>query len=1137
MEKYIQLLFLSLLIFLTIVPDGYGQNIKINEVMSSNSTTIKDIDEEFSDWIELYNGASSSINLEGYYLSDSRNNLTKWRIPSATVEANGFLLIWASKKDFVKNGEIHTNFSISSSGEEIFLSDANGLLIDEIPALEIPRDFSYGRIEDGLEEIVIFSKSTPGFSNTEGNISSLLNPPIIDLESGWYNGTINVVLENPNSNGSIIYTLDGSEPIHENISDPKAYNFNYFFRNENKPNYLTERLNRTFQLENNLVFDEKSSQDNYISNVITTYFNQFGINWKKPTKKINKAHILKARVYYNGEYSPTITKTYFVEGLSSINHLLPVISITGDNYDFLSYEEGIFVPGRRFFENGGTETSYVNKGNYQQSGELFERPINLEFFEDKKSVFNQNLGVRIHGGGARRAPNKGIRVYARRDYDNSNTINYPIFPNNKNKLGEEINGYRRLLLRNGGDLMDYLTDDVIHQVMKEMHIGTQNSRPAVKYFNGEYWGIANIRDRIDNNYLASYYGVDPDQVIMINAPWGQSGSRFVEYGEPRDIDEYRALYNLVTKEDITSDEVYENVSSKVDLLSYIDYVIAFVYFNNVDWYGYKHYRFWKSKNISSNPFEDGKFRLIVWDFDASLRFGAGFDTFVNWIDPEGKGNQFATNDPEKTLFLRSLLKNDSFKNLFVNRFYDLINTSFNPERIHSIAELHFSKIQPELENHFDRWGYYPSSRENINSNGSSLNQLKSYATARPNLQRGFLRSGLKLGSDIKLLLDVSDVEMGEVELNTLKLDENLHRPGNKIFPFEGIYSSSTPITLKATPLSGFKFDYWIINNQTLYQNNLEVLLDQNTNVKAVFSKLLQEDKSTLHYWFFNNEIENDTPLKIVPVTYSLEDKKFNLEFFPAVLPYPFENTLGIMDRVNDPTVINFKSEIIGGLGYDFQDMRGIRIRNPLLVDNRTGYLILDSPLGGYKNPSIAMAASRTNNGPEKILISYRTSFDSDWTIEGLTKYEFKLSNDYKLIFVPFEGVENLENNDEFQIRIDFDGNTTSNSGNVRLNNISIEAEVSSLDIITNINPEKPISKIKVFPTLIENKVNIEFNDDSFTKVKYIQIIDSKGLFVKDIATISERKVEIDMGNTATGLYIINIVYLNSLESFKVLKKY
>ena len=76
-----------------------GQSIYLNELMSSNSTTIYDESGNSSDWIELYNGDNIEIDLTGFGLSDNINDPFKWVFPNVVVNPESFLLIFASGED------------------------------------------------------------------------------------------------------------------------------------------------------------------------------------------------------------------------------------------------------------------------------------------------------------------------------------------------------------------------------------------------------------------------------------------------------------------------------------------------------------------------------------------------------------------------------------------------------------------------------------------------------------------------------------------------------------------------------------------------------------------------------------------------------------------------------------------------------------------------------------------------------------------------------------------------------------------------------------------------------------------------------------------------------------------------------
>jgi len=132
-----------------------SSSVVINELMADNNSTIKDPDfNKFSDWIELYNKSDSPIALDGYGLSDSKKKV-KWHFPAGTtIDAKGYLLVWADDKNSTTS--LHTNFKLSSKGDSAVLYDPNGKMIDFIDFDKQDTDISLSRKSDNT-----FEKTTP----------------------------------------------------------------------------------------------------------------------------------------------------------------------------------------------------------------------------------------------------------------------------------------------------------------------------------------------------------------------------------------------------------------------------------------------------------------------------------------------------------------------------------------------------------------------------------------------------------------------------------------------------------------------------------------------------------------------------------------------------------------------------------------------------------------------------------------------------------------------------------------------------------------------------------------------------------------------------------------------------------------
>ena len=150
---------------------GVVGDLVINEFMASNDETEADQDGEFDDWIELYNNGTSSIALDGYFLSDNFENLMKWEFPEGTsIDADGYLMVWCDE-DGEQEG-LHANFKLSSGGEVIFLVNPEGEVIDEIVFDEQTTDVSTGRFPNGTGD---FQAMTPTFNGENMGTTSLFD--------------------------------------------------------------------------------------------------------------------------------------------------------------------------------------------------------------------------------------------------------------------------------------------------------------------------------------------------------------------------------------------------------------------------------------------------------------------------------------------------------------------------------------------------------------------------------------------------------------------------------------------------------------------------------------------------------------------------------------------------------------------------------------------------------------------------------------------------------------------------------------------------------------------------------------------------------------------------------------------------
>jgi len=164
----------------------------INEIMTSNNNTIADEAGEYDDWIEIYNGGGESIYLGDKYLSDNPSNPNKLQMPDISIASGEYLLFWADKDE--DQGDFHTNFKLSSSGEFVGIFDSddnNNNLIDGNYFGRLDADASLSRLPDGIGYFQL-AMATPRASNAPLSIFSIINDNVIDVFPNPTNGFVNI---------------------------------------------------------------------------------------------------------------------------------------------------------------------------------------------------------------------------------------------------------------------------------------------------------------------------------------------------------------------------------------------------------------------------------------------------------------------------------------------------------------------------------------------------------------------------------------------------------------------------------------------------------------------------------------------------------------------------------------------------------------------------------------------------------------------------------------------------------------------------------------------------------------------------------------------------------------------------------
>jgi hypothetical protein len=635
----LRLLLITIIFFISISIQTTAQ-IVINEFMSDNTTTIADEDGDFNDWIELYNYNNTPINLLNFSLSDQNNELDKWKFPEVTIPAQGFLLIFTSDKNRLDIDELHTNFKISSSGESLFLSNNLGQIIDQIEPIELTENKSYGRSPDGSGNLLSFVFSTPSSSN------NLNNQLVFEFNGGFYTDPFYQKVTSLTGD-TIYYTLDGSIP--------------------------TDSSNT---LSDSIKIDYTYSVPNLISNIPTTP-DQSLISykaWEAPDYIIDKANILRCATYRSGIRTSKIhTHTYIVDSVIFEKYEMPIISLVTDADNLFDHNDGIYTPGINYNLDDPGWT-----GNYFERGDLWERPVHVEYFEKNGNLgFAQNAGMRIHGGKTRQGAQKSFKFYARDEYEKK-YFDYDLMPQRQH------NKYKRFLLQTTfGSWENAIISDVLaHNIAKGMGLDYLDYRPVVVFINGEYWGIQTIRDKIDERYVAYGNDLDKDSVEIRGF-----------YSIP-----YLSLKVFIESNDLSNTVNYEYVKTKLDIDNFIDYHIVEMYLKNFDWPA-NNIDAWKEKN------DGGKWRWLFYDIDAG--FGNyNYNMFEHMAATDS--STVWPNSLSSTSIYRNLIKNQEFKDQFINRYAELLNNDFQKDSLLQKLDKLVELYEPEMPRHISRWNYLES---------------------------------------------------------------------------------------------------------------------------------------------------------------------------------------------------------------------------------------------------------------------------------------------------------------------------------------------------------------------------------------------------------------------------------------------
>lgn len=736
------------------------QFLYVSEFMTMNNTSLMDSHSDRPDWIEIHNSGNTPRSLHGYWLSDEEVNPLKWRFPDITIAPGEYLVVFASDKDSTgaHAGFLHANFKLNTQDFVVF-STPDGQTIDSIKLNNMIADVSYGRDENNRDVWLYYPAPTPGSANfTKGfitlsgktlprssslHINEVMAQNYADLDD-WieiYNsGTMAINLEGyglsddvddpyqwvfpnitiepmdhllvfasgadrsaagltPHTNFRIsaageivVLTAPTGEKVDEFVTcalstglsagrSPDGANNRVLFERPSPGS-----INNTNGLAGYAMPPQVSQRSGFyktsLSITLHTDFAQhptqvirFTLDGQEPTDEspiftqpivIERTSVLRARVFVEGLLpSSIISETYFVNETTTLS----AVSIMIDPKDMWDPVYGLYVQG----PNADDDFPYVGANFWQE----IEKPIHFQVFEpDGRLGLRFDAGIRIGGQFSRAMPQKAFNVFARNEYG-SDVFEYPFFPD------KSLTTFKAITLRTSGQdsVLSRIRDTMMTSLLSETDLDYQAYRPAALFINGAYWGLYNIRERINEYFIAYNHDVAPDKVDLLQ------GNGTVRAGSNS---HYRALERYVSRQDMSETNNYEYVQTQMDVKNFMDYWIAQIYFANTD---SANIRFWREQS------EEGRWRWIVYDLDWGF-FSLNDNTLSSVTYPEGTG----IGNNLSTTLLVNLLKNEEFKQLFLERFAYHLKYTFATERVIGLIDEMAATIEGEIPRHLQRWG-------------------------------------------------------------------------------------------------------------------------------------------------------------------------------------------------------------------------------------------------------------------------------------------------------------------------------------------------------------------------------------------------------------------------------------------------
>lgn len=499
--------------------------------------------------------------------------------------------------------------------------------------------------------------------------------------------------------------------------------------------------------------------------------------------------------------SPIEAETFLFNESSTI----PIIALTIDSNDLVG-PTGIF-------DNWWTD---------------WKRPCFIEYF-DTLGVkrFESKASVKPDGGagGSRSNPQHSVTVEpANNTFGTGLPIHFPIIPEKP-----YVDDYYALYIRNGSNFWNqyHQRDATFMRVMRKTNANSQAYQPAHVFINGKYFGLYELREKANEGYFNENYGNHMDSLDLLSVSyWYGMVLRTVKGSDSSFFDMISSISTL----DKSDPKYLFYCDRKLDTKNYADYLIGEFWYANTDW-------IYNNMKMARPRTYNNKWRFFLQDVEWGLGGWTGYDAnMFDWFQNANQPNYYYT-------IYSHLIQDSTYRNYFINRFADLMNTTLHPNSYTPIVNGMYEQLLPEMPRHFALWtGDIPGGMANYEN---QKNNILYHFNNRSPVVRSQMLGNYGLDNTVNVTLKTIPENAGYIKISTIIPDS---------LPWTGVYFNGNPVRISAHANPGFTFDHWEYNinldpNQ-LTQSSVVVNIATDDYFHAIFEGTPRDTTLTvseIHY--------------------------------------------------------------------------------------------------------------------------------------------------------------------------------------------------------------------------------------------------------------------------------------------------